>query len=105
MKVGDRLADSPCTAIVAYEVDAADSDLFLEAWRRANAHLGGQPGLVSSTLHQAASAAPRFRFVNVADWETGDAFRAATQSQGFQVASGDLAAYSVSAAVYQKVDV
>ncbi|MGH9278936.1 MAG: antibiotic biosynthesis monooxygenase family protein [Acidimicrobiales bacterium] len=102
--MGDRLADAPCTAIVAYEVDPDDCDLFLESWRRANSHLADQPGLVSTTLHRATSANPRFRFVNVANWETGDAFRAATLSVAFQEASGELSAYPIAASVYEVLE-
>ena len=103
--MGDRLADSPCTAIVTYEVNPEDCDLFLRAWKRANDFLTGQSGLISNTLHEARSAAPKFRFVNVAEWETGDDFRNATLSPEFAQASGELAAYPVNAAVYEKVDI
>lgn len=99
-----RLSHEPCTAIVAYEVAAEDVDLFLEAWNKANDHLKDQQGMNSTTLHQAVSAGPRFRFVNVAQWDSADDFRDATQSAGFLEASGDLAAYKRHAAVYQPVE-
>ena len=97
------MAEEPCTAIVAYEVSAEDSDRFLESWERANEFLKEQPGLRSTTLHKAASANPDFRFVNVSCWESADAFRAATQSQGFRDAAGRLEAFPIHASVYEVV--
>ncbi len=97
------MAEGQCTAIVAYEVSAEDADRFLDSWDRANAFLKEQPGLVSQTLHRAESANPDFRFVNVSCWESDDAFRAATQSQGFRDASGRLEAFPMHASVYEVV--
>ena len=97
------MADEQCMAIVAYEVSAEDSERFLDSWDRANEFLKGQPGLMSQTLHKASSAAPDFRFVNVSCWESADAFRSATQSQGFREAAGRLEAFPLHASVYEVV--
>jgi len=96
--------DGECTAIVAYEVMAEDVDKFLNAWRKANDYLSGQDGFLSTALHRAASAAPDFRFVNIAKWNSADAFRSATQGSGFREAAGLLEAYPIHAAVYDVVD-
>ncbi len=97
------MADEQCTAIVAYEVLAEDCDRFVDSWTKANDFLKKQPGLMSTTLHNAVSAAPDFRFVNVSCWESADAVRAATQSQGFRDASGRLEAFPIHASVYEVV--
>lgn len=97
------MADEQCTAIVAYEVGAEDVDKFLNAWGKANDHLKEQGGYVDTALHQAASANPDFRFVNISHWTSADAFRAATQSVAFKEASGSLEAYPIHAAVYDVV--
>jgi heme-degrading monooxygenase HmoA len=97
------MAESQCTAIVAYEVSAEDSERFLDSWERANAFLKEQPGLMSTALHRAESANPDFRFVNVSCWESADAFRSATQSQGFRDASGRLDAFTMHASVYEVI--
>jgi heme-degrading monooxygenase HmoA len=99
----EELTDRQCTAIVAYEVSAEDSERFLDSWERANGFLKKQPGLVSNKLHKAVSAAPDFRFVNVSRWENADAFRAATQNPAFQEASGRLGAFPIHASVYEVV--
>ena len=97
------MADEQCTAIVAYEVSAEDSERFLDSWEKANAFLKDQPGLISTALHRAVSANPDFRFVNVSSWESDDAFRAATQSQGFRDASARLEVFPIHASVYEVV--
>jgi heme-degrading monooxygenase HmoA len=99
----EELTNKPVTAIVAYEVSAEDAERFLDSWHRAQGFMKDQPGLMSTKLHKAVSAAPDFRFVNVTRWENPDAFRSATQSQGFQEASGRLSAFSIHAAVYEVV--
>ncbi len=97
------MADAQCTAIVAYEVHAEDADKFLKAWEKANDFLKEQPGYLNTALHQAASANPDFRFVNVGCWESADAFREATQSAEFREAAGSLEAYPIHASVYEVV--
>jgi len=99
------MADDTCTAIVSYEVHGEDCDKFLNAWKKANAHVQAQPGHVSTTLHQSASANPDFRFVNVSCWDSADDFRAATQSEAFREASAQLEAYPIHAAVYDTVEI
>ena len=97
------MAEDECIGIVAYEVMNEDRERFLNAWNKANDFLKEQPGYVGTALHEAASANPHFRFVNVARWRNADDFRAATQSNGFQEASGALGAYPIHAAVYEVV--
>ncbi len=95
------MANDTCTAVIAYEVAVEDSERFLSAWKMANEFIKAQAGFLSTRLHQAVSASPEFRFVNVSGWESADAFRNATQSDGFRTASARLDAYPVHASVYQ----
>ncbi|MDQ6727311.1 MAG: antibiotic biosynthesis monooxygenase [Actinomycetota bacterium] len=97
------MASKPCIVIVAYEVTHEDSKRFLDSWEKANGFLKKQPGFVSTDLHQAVSANPGFRFVNVSHWESDDAFRTATQSPDFQAASGRLETFPIHAAAYEVV--
>lgn len=97
------MAQGQCTAIMAYEVPHEDCDRFLDSWEKAHAFLQDQPGFISNNLHEAVSANPDFRFVNISYWENEDAFREATQSQSFREASGRLEAFPVHAAVYEVV--
>lgn len=97
------MPEGQCTVIVTYEVAYEDCERFLDSWDKANAYLKEQPGFISTALHRAESANPDFRFVNISYWESADAFRAATQSQGFREASGRLEAFPVHASAYEVV--
>ena len=61
-----------------------DDDRFLEGWGRAADYMRSRPGFVGSQLHRAVSPHPRFRFVNVAEWESPQYFQAAVGSPEFQ---------------------
>jgi heme oxygenase (mycobilin-producing) len=61
-----------------------DDDRFLEGWGRAADYMRSQPGFVGTQLHRAVSPNPRFRFVNVAEWESSQDFQAAVRSPEFQ---------------------
>ena len=61
-----------------------DDERFLQGWQQAADYLSSQPGLIGSRLHRALTPDARFRFVNVADWESPELFRAAVTSEAFQ---------------------
>jgi heme-degrading monooxygenase HmoA len=64
--------------------EAIDDDRFLEGWGQAADFMRSRPGFVTSRLHRAVSPNPRFRFVNVAEWESPQDFQAAVTSPEFQ---------------------
>ncbi len=43
---------------------------FLEEWLRSNEFMSVQPGLIEGTLYKASLDNTRYRFVNVARWES-----------------------------------
>jgi heme oxygenase (mycobilin-producing) len=61
-----------------------DDDRFLEGWGRAADYMRSRPGFIASRLHRAVSPNSRFRFVNVAEWESPQYFQAAVRSPDFQ---------------------
>jgi len=73
----------PVVLINAFEVPAAQDEAFLAAWERASAFLSTQQGYISTRLHQSLSPSADFRFVNVARWQSPQAFQAATAQPGF----------------------
>ncbi len=73
--------------INAFEVPDGQDEAFLAAWERARAFLATQPGYLSTRLHRSLSPAADFRFVNVAVWQSPQAFRAATSQPGFTAAA------------------
>lgn len=77
----------PVVLINAFEVPAEADDAFLQGWERARDFLRTQEGYLSSSLHRSVAPAADFRFVNVALWQSEDAFRAATARPEFSNAA------------------
>ena len=72
------------TLINPFEVSQGTDDNFLAAWERAAEYMRRQPGFVSSRLHRALRADARFRFVNLAEWESPGHFQAAFSAPEFR---------------------
>ena len=67
-----------------FEVPEEQPDkAFLAGWQQAAEYLRQQPGFISTRLHRAISSDATFRFVNVAEWESPQAFQQAVASEGF----------------------
>jgi heme-degrading monooxygenase HmoA len=67
-----------------FEVPTAVPDeQFLAGWQRAADLLRTRPGFGGSRLHRALSPDARFRFVNVAEWESAQDFQAAVSDPAF----------------------
>jgi len=64
-------------------------DRFLEGWGKAADYMQSRPGFVASRLHRAVSPNAKFRFVNVAEWESPQDFQAAVRSPEFQAMVAD----------------
>jgi heme-degrading monooxygenase HmoA len=73
-----------------FEVSAGtNDDEFLRGWERAAEYMRRQPGFVSTRLHRALSPDARFGFVNLAEWESPQAFQGAVSSEEFrEIAKG-----------------
>lgn len=74
----------PITLINVFEIRADDVDRFLQEWHQRAAFLGRQPGFRSLRLHRALSPDSRFQLVNVAEWDSAEALKAATEHDFFQ---------------------
>ena len=76
--------------INAFEVPAhVRDDDFLAGWARAADFLRGQPGFITSRLHRSIGPDARFRYINVAEWETPAYFRAAVSRETFRRMAAD----------------
>ena len=93
----------PLVLINAFEVPPDRDDDFIRGWEAARDYLETQPGYVDTALHQALSPEADFRFVNIAHWETADAFQAALQSPGFREVAQGLAEFRAHPALYRVV--
>ena len=72
----------PIVFINTFSVAPEDVDVFLEAWRADGEFMKMQPGYVSTQLHRGIAGSTTF--VNVAVWESVEAFRSAASSPEFQ---------------------
>ena len=70
--------------INAFEVPAGEEEQFLKAWNEAAELLRHAPGFLSTRLHESLDPQAKFRFVNVAQWESPQHFQAAIRSEAFQ---------------------
>ena len=93
----------PVILINAFEVPAAEAETFIAAWEKTRDYLETQPGYIDTALHRALTPDAEFQFVNVAQWQTPEEFRAAIQSPGFQQAATGLVGYRPHPALYHLV--
>ncbi len=66
-----------------FEVPASAGESFVTGWRSAADYMARQPGFLGTRLHRALSADARFGFVNLADWESPQAFMQAVANPEF----------------------
>lgn len=64
--------------INAFEVPESKRAAVIAAWEDARAFLSTQPGYIDTALHGAITPNARFELVNIARWESAEAFMAAT---------------------------
>ena len=67
-----------------FEVPAGQEAEFLKQWSEAAEHLRHAPGFLSTQLHESLDPQARFRFINVAEWESPQHFQAAMRAEAFQ---------------------
>ena len=85
MKQDSRLENnSPVTLINVFEASAEPVDAFVAGWRERAALMSTKPEFLGTWLHRALSPRARFQLVNVARWESREAFQAATADTEFQ---------------------
>jgi heme oxygenase (mycobilin-producing) len=73
----------PVVLINVFEVPAEHDETFLSGWEHQREYLSAREGYRSTRLHRSLSPDADFRFVNVALWESEQAFRDATSQPEF----------------------
>ena len=73
----------PVTFINCFEVPAGREEEFLGLWTQVNQYMQTQPGYLSHRLHRSVQPSARFRFVNIALWESAESWQAA-HGEGFR---------------------
>ncbi|WP_309064107.1 antibiotic biosynthesis monooxygenase family protein [Streptomyces sp.] len=87
MTTDSRPAGVPDTAVTfinIFEMSAEHLDAFIVQWEQRAALMRAKPGFIDSRLHRARSSDTRFQLVNVAHWESREAWEAATADPEFR---------------------
>jgi heme-degrading monooxygenase HmoA len=87
-------------SINEFEVARGEDASFLAGWERAHDFLLSQPGYRSSQLHKSTELGTDVRYVNVAVWDSEQAFHTAISRPEFREVSRE---YPFRSAVYQVV--
>ncbi|HEX3706428.1 MAG TPA: antibiotic biosynthesis monooxygenase family protein [Mycobacteriales bacterium] len=95
---------SPIPFVNCFEVPAGQEDEFLARWTEVNDYMRAKPGYVGHRLHRSLSPEARFRFVNLAQWDTVEDCQAA-HDEGFRrlVSQPGWAGFTSTQAIYQVV--
>ncbi len=72
----------PVTLVNTFTVEPEDADALLEAWAADATYLKGKPGFISTQLHRGIAGSSTF--LNVAVWESVEAFRNSFGDPAFQ---------------------
>jgi heme oxygenase (mycobilin-producing) len=72
------------TFINVFEVPVEQIETFIAQWRERATIMSTAPGFRDSRLHRALSSRTRFQIVNVAHWESQQAWEAAAANPEFQ---------------------
>lgn len=72
--------DTKVVLINVFEVPAEQEAEVFQIWLKSRDFLAKQPGYVSTRLHKNLDGNGKFRFINVAEWATPQAFQAATKA-------------------------
>ncbi len=67
-----------------FEVPAGEEEHFLQAWHEVAEHMRHAPGFLSTRLHESIDPQAKFRFVNVAEWESPQHYQAAIRTEALQ---------------------
>ena len=76
--------DGPVTLLNSFTVAAERDDAFQALWRVTSAYFSAQPGFRSLRLHRSVTGDGAGRWVNVAEWESQGAYRAAHTTDEFR---------------------
>jgi heme oxygenase (mycobilin-producing) len=76
-----------------FEVPHGQEEPYLQGWRSVASHFVQAPGFISTRLHESLDPRTRFRFVNVAEWESAQQFEAALNGAPIQQMRPQVVAY------------
>lgn len=101
---GANAADSPGVVLInPFEVQPGREAECLAMWNKAAEFLRTQPGLRSFNLHESFKPEAKFRYVNVAVWDSQQAFQAAVSDPAFRAIAASTDACTGNPALYRTI--
>jgi len=77
--VAEQKSTQPIVLINPFTVPVDKLEQTLAMWEAARDFLKQQPGYISTELHQSLAVDAQYRLINVAQWQSAQAFKAATK--------------------------
>ena len=90
--------------INTFVVPIAMEEPFLNWWRMLKPAFASQPGFISAKLHRSLDQNERYRFINIAVWESTDSYRAALTTMWSSVPKPTIAGLEWHPALYEVVE-
>ena len=91
----------PVTLINPFQVAAEHEAAFVESWKQTAAVFAAKPGYLDTKLHQSLDPKTRFRFINVAHWDSAEAWAEAMKA--FPPREGSTPGIEANPALYMPV--
>lgn len=86
-----------------FEVPAGEEEAVLEFWRGINAYMVAKPGYLGHQLHRSLADDATYRFVNVAEWESAQAWEDAHDEGMWALVKKGTAKYTNVPALYDVI--
>ncbi len=96
-------AAAEVTLINVFEVPEGQTDATIQSWESARDFLKSEPGYISTQLHGALLPDAKYQLINVAKWESAEAFMAATTRMRNAGVFRPVAGVTVSPALYSVI--
>ena len=94
----------PIVLINPFKVSVEQETVFLAAWEKVDQYMKAQQGFLTTKLHRSLDVHPigTYRFINVAHWESAEAFQAAISHEQFALVVRGVASFTGGAGLYQQ---
>ena len=98
----------PATLINPFIVPQEEEEKFLALWKEIHAYMKEQPGFIETKFHKSLDThgrlpEPQFRFINVALWESPEAFAKVVTSNEFRSLAKDIMPYTAGPGFYEVI--
>jgi heme oxygenase (mycobilin-producing) len=95
----------PIVLIHPFQVNAGQEEEFLTAWKAVDQYMKKQNGFIETKLHRSLNYnnLTTFSFVNIAHWESAEAFRTAISNDNFLLLAKDVLSFSRGPGLYKEL--